>query len=169
MLSISILFSHLHLVFPRCLFRSGFIKQNTIYKPSLACYMLWPSLISLCDHRNTPGLKHKSWSFSMCNFLQSPLPRFLLITFRMDFVTSISLNTSWNTSCWWENIWKNSYFKGKFVSHSVRKFWSFLYMLHAASLHKFKTFTKLQVLFRLTLSWERSTYGFQEVGCFSHR
>jgi hypothetical protein len=70
--SILILFSHLCLSLPSCLFHSGFSDQNfvRIYLPSHVCYMPRPTHPLWFDHTNIIMVGAEVMKLLLCTFLQ---------------------------------------------------------------------------------------------------
>jgi len=73
--SILILSTHLRLGLPSGLLPSGFNHQESIHPVSSPIRATWPTHLTLLDFitRTILGEAYKSFSFSLCNLLQSPV------------------------------------------------------------------------------------------------
>ena len=101
--SILILSPHLRLCLPSGLFPSG-LSTKTLYRPLLSpIRATCPSHLILIDFitRTILGEQYRSLSFSLCNFLHSPVTPFLLgpnILLKTLFSNTLSLCSSLNVS-----------------------------------------------------------------------
>jgi len=91
-ISILILFSHLRLGLPRCLFSSGFSHHNPVCTSSLPLRATCPAHLILLDliTKTIFGEEYRSLSSSLCSFLYFPVtsslvePNILLSTLFSD-------------------------------------------------------------------------------------